>query len=84
MSAKRKLTAEELDELHDSGADISGHLDSSKSKRPGLEIQRINVDFPVWMIKSLDNEADRLGIPRQSLIKVWISEAIESRAVKLH
>lgn len=79
MAAKRKLTAEELDALHDSGADMSGHLDAASARRPGLEIQRVNVDFPVWMIESLDQEAGRLGVPRQSVIKFWISECLTGK-----
>ncbi len=82
MAAKRKLTAEELDALHDSGEAMTGHLDSQHSRRPGLEIQRVNVDFPKWMIESLDEEAGRLGIPRQSVIKFWISQCLEGRKVK--
>jgi hypothetical protein len=45
-----------------------------------LEQRRVNVDFPVWMIESLDREAARLGVPRQSLIKVWIAEQLEKLA----
>ena len=78
MATKRTLTAEELDELHDSGAAMSAHV-SSRTRRPGLESQRVNVDFPKWMIESLDNEAGRLGVPRQSVIKFWISERLEEK-----
>jgi hypothetical protein len=73
---KKLLTAEELDALHDSGADMSEHLDWSKSTRPGLEIRRVNVDFPSWMIEKLDREAQRLGVTRQSIIKVWIADRL--------
>jgi hypothetical protein len=79
MTAKRKLTAKQLDALHDSGADLSGHLNASSARRPGLEIQRVNVDFPIWMIESLDEEAGRLGVPRQSVIKFWISECLTGK-----
>jgi hypothetical protein len=82
MTAKRKLSAKELDALHDSGRDMSAHLVGRSSRRPGLEIQRVNVDFPVWMIESLDKEADRLGVPRQSVIKFWISECLTGRGSK--
>ena len=78
MAAKRKLTAKELDALHESGADMSAYLDMRASRRPGLEIQRVNVDFPIWMIESLDQEAGRLGVPRQSVIKFWISECLSA------
>lgn len=82
MAAKRKLTAKELDALHDSGADMSAHLDTRASRRPAIEIQRVNVDFPIWMIESLDHEADRLGVPRQSVIKFWISECLTGKSGK--
>src|ERR1017187_3858756 len=82
MAAKRKLNAKELDALHDFGADMSGHLDTRASRRPGLEIQRVNVDFPIWMIESLDQEAGRLGVPRQSVIKFWISECLTAKTSK--
>jgi hypothetical protein len=80
MAAKRKMTAKELDALHDSGADISAHLDTRASRRPALEIRRVNVDFPIWMIESLDLEAGRLGVPRQSVIKIWISECLAGKS----
>ena len=55
-------------------------LDFSKATRPGRTQRRVNVDFPEWMIRSLDKEADRLGIPRQAVIKVWISERLRANA----
>jgi hypothetical protein len=82
MAAKKKLTAEELDALHDSGEVMTEYLDTQHSRRPGLETQRVNVDFPKWMIESLDEEAGRLGVPRQSVIKFWISQCLEGRKVK--
>lgn len=82
MTAKRKMTSRELDALHDSGANMSAHLDLRASRRPGLEIQRVNVDFPIWMIESLDQEAARLGVPRQSVIKFWISECLSGKSGK--
>jgi hypothetical protein len=57
--------------------DISKHLDLKKAKRPEREQKRVNVDFPVWMIQLLDKEAKRLGVPRQSIIKVWVAERLE-------
>ncbi len=72
------MKAEDLDKIFDDGQmDINDHLDLSKAFRPGQEQKRVNVDFPVWMIKRLDREANRLGVPRQSLIKVWIGEHLE-------
>ena len=73
------MKAEEFDKRFDNGHDISRQLDLSKARRPGREQKRINVDFPVWMIKLLDKEAQRLGVPRQSLIKFWIAERLENQ-----
>jgi hypothetical protein len=49
----------------------------SQTRRPVQEQKRVNVDFPIWMIHFLDKEAERLGVPRQSLIKVWVAERLE-------
>ena len=75
-----KIKAEEFDRKFNRGEDVSKHLDISKARRPGREQKRVNVDFPVWMIESLDKEATRLGVPRQAVIKVWISERLEEKA----
>jgi hypothetical protein len=56
---------------------VTGDLDVAAIRRPALEQRRVNVDFPSWMIESLDREA-RLGVTRQSIIKVWIAERLES------
>ncbi len=71
------MKANELDKRFDDGEDISKYLDMSKARRVGQEQKRVNVDFPLWMIRLLDKEARRLGVPRQSIIKVWIAERIE-------
>ena len=71
------MTAEQLDEIFDKGEEhILPYLDLAKAVRPGHQAKRVNVDFPSWMISRLDFEADRLGVPRQSLIKVWIAERL--------
>ena len=70
------MKAKELDKLFDAGGDISKYLDLSRAKRVNEEPKRVNVDFPAWMIHSLDKEASRLGVTRQSIIKVWISERL--------
>ena len=75
---KKFMKANELDTKFDSGEDISEYFDLENSKRPGLEIKRINVDFPKWMVHSLDTEAKRLGVTRQSVIKFWISEKLDT------
>jgi hypothetical protein len=71
------MKAKEFDKQFDEGKDISKNLDLSKSKRLGREQKRVNVDFPLWMIQLLDKEAKRLGVPRQSIIKVWVAERLE-------
>lgn len=74
MNAK----AAKFDKLFDSGdEDITQYLDLTKARRPGLEIKRVNVDFPEWMIDSLDKEAHRLGITRQALIKIWVADRLD-------
>jgi hypothetical protein len=72
-----KVKASRFDREFDERKDISRYLEISKARRPGLEQRRVNVDFPVWLIDSLDREATRLGVPRQSLVKVWIAERLE-------
>ncbi|MBI1746990.1 MAG: CopG family transcriptional regulator [Acidobacteria bacterium] len=71
------MKAREFDKRFDEGEDISKYLDVSKARRPEWEQKRVNVDFPLWMIHLLDKEANRLGVPRQSIIKVWVAERLE-------
>jgi hypothetical protein len=71
------MKARELDKRFDNGEDISKYLDMTQARRPEQEHKRVNVDFPVWMIQLLDKEARRLGVPRQSIIKVWIADRLE-------
>jgi hypothetical protein len=71
------MKARELDKRFDEGQDISKYLDMTKARRPEQEQKRVNVDFPLWMIHLLDREARRLGVPRQSIIKVWVAERLE-------
>ena len=72
------ITSEDLDRRFDEGEDISKYLDWSKATRPGLKQRRMNVDLPVWMISSLDREAKRIGVTRQSIVKMWLSERIKA------
>jgi hypothetical protein len=71
------MKAREFDKKFDEGKDISKYLDISSASRPEQEQKRVNVDFPLWMIQLLDKEAKRLGVPRQSIIKVWVAERLE-------
>lgn len=73
------MKAADFDKKFDDGdADIIDDLDLSQIKRPGHQQKRVNVDFPIWMVEALDREASRLGVTRQSIIKVWIAERLES------
>jgi hypothetical protein len=78
---KKYMKAEEFDKKFDDGEDVSEFFDVSKARRPGQEQRRVNVDFPIWMIQSLDKEAKRLGVTRQSIIKVWIAERLKHSSV---
>ena len=72
------MKAEEFDQVFDEGkTNLDPHLDLSTARRPGRDVRRVNVDFPVWMIESLDQEASRLGITRQSVIKTWVAERLD-------
>jgi len=74
------MKAKKFDNDFDSGKDVTKNLDLSKLRRPLQEQRRVNVDFPEWMIESLDREATRLGVTRQSIIKVWLAERLEAKA----
>lgn len=76
MTARETITTEQFDEMFDNGEDISAYVDWSKARRPNQEARRVNVDFPAWMVRDLDKEAGRLGVTRQSLIKMWIAEKL--------
>ncbi len=73
----KTITTAELDRRFDDGEDVSEYLDMSTATRPGLESKRVNVDFPAWVVSGLDREARRLGVTRQSLIKMWIAEKLQ-------
>ena len=72
------IEASEFDRLFDEGVDLTPYLDLSSIRRPGLETRRVNVDFPRWVIAALDREAQRRGVTRQSLIKVWLVERLDA------
>jgi len=71
------MKAKDFDKKFDEGKSVVKHLDLSKARRPEQEQKRVNVDFPLWMIYSLDKEAKRLGVPRQSIIKIWLAERLQ-------
>ena len=76
------MKAKSLDKLFDQGKGVASHLDLSKARRPGHDQRRVNVDFPTWMIESLDRQASRLGVTRQSIIKLWIGERLKEEMKK--
>ena len=72
------MKAKNLDKKFDAGEDeIVADLDLSTAVKPNQNQKRVNVDFPIWMIESLDREASRIGVTRQSIIKLWLSEKLE-------
>jgi len=77
------MKAKKFDSDFEADKDITGSLDLSKARRPLQEQKRVNVDFPTWMIESLDREAGRLGVTRQSIIKVWLAERLEQSGLKV-
>jgi hypothetical protein len=79
----KTITAKEFDEKFDNGEDISENLDFSKATRPNAlntDTKKVNVDFPQWVIEALDKEAKKIGVTRQSIIKVWIAERLKEEA----
>ena len=80
MKKTKKISATEFDRIFDEGKkDIIQYLDLSTARRPNRQPKRVNVDFPTWMVGKLDQEASRLGVTRQSLIKMWLSERLEGK-----
>jgi hypothetical protein len=71
------MKAKEFDKIFDDGLDVTSQLDLSQAERPGLQNKRVNVDFPVWMVQMMDKESKRLGVTRQSIIKIWIAEKLK-------
>jgi hypothetical protein len=70
------MKATEFDAKFDNGEDITDFLDLSQVKHSGDDHQAIRIDFPTWMIEALDQESRRLGVTRQSIIKVWIADRL--------
>lgn len=71
------MKAKDFDALFDEGGDIAPFLDLNSARRPNLEPRRVNVDFPGWMVSALDKQAQRLGVTRQSLIKLWLADKLK-------
>jgi hypothetical protein len=75
LKRAKRISAEEFDRLFDEGKDITPYLDFKKA----VFVDRVNVDFPVWMIKRLDREATKLNVSRQAIIKMWIHDRLMSQ-----
>ncbi len=76
------MKVKEFETRFDAGEDLTEALDLSQAKRVQQVQKRVNVDFPTWMIDSLDREASRMGVTRQSVIKVWLAERLTASAAK--
>ena len=75
------MKAKDFDtKFEDGQEDIVDDLDLSSARRVNQEQKRINVDFPAWVVESLDREAARIGVTRQSIIKVWLVERLQVEA----
>ena len=70
------MKAKSFDRKFDAGGNVLANLDLRKARRARAEARRVNVDFPTWMVESLDREAQRLGVTRQSLIKMWLADRL--------
>ena len=71
------MKAREFDRTFDAGENVDALVEWSKARRPNVETRRVTVAFPAWVVESLDREARRLGVTRQSLIKTWIAQRLE-------
>jgi hypothetical protein len=71
------MNSSELDQRFDNGESILEALDLSQARRQRLELRSVNIDFPLWMVEQLDREASRMGLSRQSIIKMWLAERLE-------
>jgi hypothetical protein len=74
----KKISGEELDRMFDDGEDVSAYFDLSTAKRIDTKPKRVNVDFPEWMVRSLDAQAQKRGVTRQALIKMWLADRLET------
>jgi hypothetical protein len=74
---KTRVKAATFDRKFDAGEQVTDLLDLSQARRPGEAAKRVNVDFPEWMVQSIDREARRLGVTRQSLIKMWLADRLQ-------
>ena len=79
------ITVDEFDRVadlpvDDPAGDLMPYLDLSKARRPGREVQRVNVDFPLDLLHAIDREAQRIGVNRQAFIKLRLADALAMKA----
>ena len=74
----KNIRNDDLENMFDSGEDISDYVDWNNTRKINTEQKRINIDLPIWIINQLDKESKKIGVTRQSIIKVWLSEKIEN------
>ena len=70
------MKAKVFDAKFDSGKSVDDMVGWSSARRPNHVNKRVNVDFPAWVVESLDSQAHQLGVTRQALIKLWIAERL--------
>lgn len=75
---KTEISNDEFERRFDAGEDISEFVDWKSARRPGRELQRVNVDFPSWMVNAMDKESSRLGVSRQALIKFVMNSHLQN------
>ncbi len=80
QDGRETITAQEFDRRFEAGEDVSQFMDLAKARRPGREVQRVNVDFPKAFLAEIDREADRVGVPRQAWIKTALASALKRLA----
>ena len=79
---QQRISAEELDRIFDEGnEDVLQYFDTDGWRRPDMEQEKISISLPKWMVSSLDKEANRIGVNRQAIIKLWLDEKLESEIV---
>ncbi len=72
---QKTIKAEVLDEIFDSGSDkIDEYFDYDHARRPNMELKRVNSDFPAWVVAAMDREAERIGVARIAVLKMWAAE----------
>jgi hypothetical protein len=80
MKHKKNITGEEFDEDFEAGEDLSEYLDLDNASRPGLKNKKISLQMAEWMLRAVDREAKKLGVSRQAILKMWISENLKNQS----